>query len=84
MPDNTVQIRVGADLSKAQAAIAALKPEIQAAAGSMGKSFQQAGVEVERGLINSHQSVHLLAEEMGIHLPRAVVGAVSEILPSIN
>ena len=84
MADNAVQIRVNADLSKAQAAIAALKPEIQAATGSMGQSFQQAGVEVERGLINSRQSVHLLAEEMGINLPRAVVRAVSQMLPSID
>jgi hypothetical protein len=39
--------------------------------------------EMERGLLNSHQSVHLLAEEMGIHLPRAVTSAVGEMLPEI-
>jgi len=37
-----------------------------------------------RAILNQHQSIHLLAEEMGIRLPRAVVGGISEMLPPIN
>jgi hypothetical protein len=40
------------------------------------KPFQDA-------LLNQHQTVHLLAEEMGVHLPRAVVSGISEMLPNI-
>jgi hypothetical protein len=50
----------------------------------MSGAFQRAGTEMERSLINPHQSVHLLAEEMGVHLPRAVVTALSHMLPSIG
>lgn len=54
-----------------------------ASAAKGGRGMADGLAPGDKALINSHQSVHLLAEEMGIHLPRAVVGAVSEMLPSI-
>jgi len=73
-------IGINADPSQAQAAIAGLKTSLDQAV----EATQTAGEGMSRNFINAHQSVHLLAEEMGIHLPRAVVGAVSEMLPQIT
>lgn len=56
-------------------------------AQTTSESFHRAaeGTEpLDRALLSNHQSVHLLAEEMGVHLPRAVVGAISEMMPGIN
>jgi hypothetical protein len=44
-----------------------------------GQKFEEFGEQAEKSLMNSHQSIHLLAQELGIHLPRAVVGAISHI-----
>jgi hypothetical protein len=40
--------------------------------------------EFNESILNAHQSTHLLAEELGIHLPRAVVSGISEIVPQIQ
>ena len=34
-------------------------------------------------ILNARQSVMLLSQEFGIHLPRAVTAAIAEILPSV-
>jgi hypothetical protein len=78
---------LGIDPSEAQAGI----EQLGGAMGSLEKgskaSLDQVVAATEplnKSLLNSHQSVHLLAEEMGIHLPRAVVGGISEMLPEIG
>ena len=40
--------------------------------------------DVDKSLLNNRESVRLLSEEMGIRLPRAVSGALAEMLPGIN
>jgi bisphosphoglycerate-dependent phosphoglycerate mutase len=42
------------------------------------------GQNVDRSILSNRESVRLLSEEMGVHLPRAVSGALAEILPGIN
>ena len=72
--------QIDADESKASEALARIPPAAE-------KTFKQAAgstQEFNKSLLTSHQSVHLLAEEMGIRLPRAVVGAASEMLPGIS
>jgi uncharacterized protein YoxC len=79
MPDNRVQIKVSADLAQVQGQFA-----------GMGKSAREAfqtaagGTEpLNRALLTNRNSVRLLAEEAGIHLPRAVSGAIADMLPGI-
>jgi hypothetical protein len=48
------------------------------------KDFESAGERTDKALLSNRESVRLLTEEMGIHLPRAVSGAVAEMLPGIN
>ncbi len=100
MADNTLGLyfEIDADPSKAEAAMEQFKgivgqaqdkvtgsaSKLGEAADEAAKRFTDAGNETDKALLNSHQSVHLLAEEMGIHLPRAVLGAISEMLPNIN
>ena len=62
-------IGINADPSQAQAAIAGLKTSL----GEAVAAIEQAGEGMSGGLLNARQSLHLLAEEMDIHLPRAVV-----------
>jgi hypothetical protein len=102
---NTVQIRVGAEMTGINNQLSALRLQFEAAfaPGAAGAARLNGGIQrlhaaippvrfstramaedLEKGLINTHQSVHLLMEEMGVHLPRAVVGAVSEMIPMIG
>jgi hypothetical protein len=76
-------IGINADPSQAQAAIASVQAQTQQAFGE-GGVLPAAISETNESFINAHQSVHLLAEEAGIHLPRAVVSAVSEMIPQIT
>ena len=69
------------DATEAQQAVADIGKTMPAA---FQKVTGQGTEPLNKSLLNTHQSVHLLAEEAGIHLPRAVVGAVSEMLPSIG
>lgn len=71
---------ISANSEQAQAELAALGDSSKVALDKVIASTQP----LNESLLNQHQSVHLLAEEMGIHLPRAVVGAVSEMIPNIN
>ena len=94
MGDIGIIIGLGLDPSGAEAGISQAEADLQGFGKSaksvgendlpaVGKGAQEAFGEVDRGLLNSHQSVHLLAEEMGIHLPSVVTSAVSEMLPQI-
>jgi len=65
--------------------------KVQGQFASMGKTageaFQTAagGTEpLNRALLSNRESVRLLSEEMGIHMPRAVSSAIAEMLPAIN
>ncbi len=88
MGDNEVKIRVGADLSRTQEAVGVWLPDQFHKAGEAANdAFGSAtrGIKsLDGGILNAHQSTHLLAEELGIHLPRAVVGGISEMLPKIG
>ncbi len=80
MGDNTIQIRVAADM-------AGLKGQFTDLGNSASGAFKQAagGAEpLNAAILNQHQSIHLLAEEAGIHLPRAIVSGLAEMLPPIN
>jgi hypothetical protein len=62
LPDNSVQIRVGADMSAVKAQFAQL-------GGSANEAFRHAagGAEpLDRALLGNRESVRLLSEEMGI------------------
>jgi hypothetical protein len=49
-----------------------------------GEQFVEAGKKTDDALLSNRESVRLLGEEFGIHLPRAVSGAISEMLPDIG
>jgi hypothetical protein len=46
--------------------------------------WQQSTKGLDEGLLSNRESVRLLTEELGIHLPRAVTGAISEMMPAIG
>ncbi len=72
-------LQINADPSQAQAAIAQLEQ-------TTGHSFEEAAASTKPlndSLLSNRESVRLLSEEMGIHLPRAVSSAISEMLPNI-
>ena len=72
--------RLSADPAQATAALAQFRD-------MTGKSFEQVVGQTEplnRALLSNRESTGLLTEELGIHLPRAVTGAIAEILPSIG
>jgi hypothetical protein len=48
------------------------------------KDFEAASQEMDKGLLSNRESARLLSEEFGVHMPRAVSGAVAEILPDIG
>ncbi len=72
--------QISADPSKAQEAISQFEKSTSTSLHQVVDKTE----EMNKSLLNSHNSVHLLTEEMGIHLPRAVVGAISEMLPHIG
>src|SRR5271157_619095 len=81
MADNRVQIRVGADLADVREAVGTWLPDQFASSGEAAA----AGLEpVNRQLLGQRESVRLLTEEMGIRLPRAVTGAIAEMVPAIG
>lgn len=71
---------ISADPSKAEEAIKRFNDSTGNALKEAGQSAQP----LEEALLSNRESVRLLGEEMGIHLPRAVSGAVAEMLPSIG
>ena len=71
---------ISADPSGAEAAIAKFNEATgNALADAAGKTKP-----LDDALLSNRESVGLLSEEIGVHLPRAVSGAVSEMMPGIN
>jgi hypothetical protein len=71
---------ISADPSKAKGALAQLE-------SSTGTSFRNATTAIQPfndSLLSNRESVRLLSEELGVHLPRAVSGAIAEIVPNIG
>ncbi len=87
MGDIGLIIGLGLDPADASAGVEQFGGDLRTL-GPAGKvsleAIAEASQPVERSLLNQHQSVHLLAEEMGIHLPRAVVSGISEMMPAIS
>jgi hypothetical protein len=80
MPDNRVQIRVAADLAEANEAMEKF------GATSSG-ALEQAIANTKPfndSLLSGRESARLLTEELGVHMPRAVTSAISEMLPAIS
>ena len=71
---------IDADSTQAQQALANFKSQTSDAMTSAAGSAEP----FNRAILNQHQAVHLLSEELGIRLPRAVVSGISEMLPPIN
>ena len=125
MPDNRIQLRVGADLEamdaatrqafanlrvhalEARDAVAAINAKIEElknegavpnALKPLREELLKAQDEVKRtesavrnfgestkeDLLGARESGRLLTEELGIHLPRAVTGALGKMLPEIS
>lgn len=74
-------LQISADPSKAQEAIDQFS-------ANTGKAFQRASSDgppqMDKALLTNRESVRLLSEEMGVHMPRAVSSALAEIMPGIN
>lgn len=71
---------ISADPSKAQEALDKFS-------AATGKSFTQTSEGAKRfndSLLSGRESARLLSEELGLHLPRAVSGAVAEMIPAIS
>ena len=73
MPDNQVRIKVGADLTRAEAAM-------EGFAARAPRSVKP----LDDSLLSSREAARLLSEEFGVHLPRAVTGAIAEMVPAIS
>ncbi len=85
--DIGLTIGIGGDNSDAQQAV----QELQASLGNFAKSLRPLSEESARAtkpfddaLLNQHQSVHLLLEDFGVHLPRSVAGAIAEMTPELT
>jgi len=80
-------VGLGMDPGAAQEALSAFDQSVEETMAKSQASFAQ-GAEgakpLSDAILNQHQTVHLLAEEMGVHLPRAVVSGISEMLPAIG
>jgi hypothetical protein len=73
-------MEISADPSKAEEALQEFEK-------STGKSFEQAAAgtaPLDTALLSNRESVRLLSEEFGIRMPRAVSGALAEIMPGIS
>ena len=68
-------------------AFAGLAPEIEKggeAGQKAAEDIEGAGGKTDKALLSNVQSTRLLASELGIHLPRAAMGAVAKILPDLG
>jgi hypothetical protein len=73
-------VTISADPSKAQEAIT----QFEQATGTSFERASGAPKALDTALLSNRESVRLLSEEMGVHLPRAVSGAVAEMIPAIS
>jgi hypothetical protein len=71
------------DNAKAVEAVQYVRDKYGEAFVDIAKKGKQGMGDVETGILNAHRSAHLLLEEFGIHLPRAVVDAIAKMLPEI-
>jgi len=49
------------------------------AIGDLGKKGKQAGQDIEEGMLTGRESVRLVGEEFGVHLPRGITSAISKV-----
>ena len=90
--------QISADPSQAQAAIDQFERSTGAALQRTTGQFQSMGSaisplrysvrdltgELDQGLLSNRESVRLLSEDLGVHMPRAVSGAIAEVMPAIG
>jgi hypothetical protein len=79
MADNSVQIRVTANMAAVQGELNSL----QANATKNFVNVAEATKPLDNALLTNRNTVRLLSEEMGVHLPRAVSGAIADIIPQV-
>jgi hypothetical protein len=72
-------MEISADPSKAEAGMDRLRAASEA--GAHGLAIDAGNMQ--RALIGPRESVRLLSQDLGIHLPRAVTGAIGQMLPEI-
>jgi hypothetical protein len=75
---------LGLDSSGVQPGIEDFDKLLDDATEKWNHDFQEAADETDRALLSNRESVRLLGEELGVHLPRAVSIALAEMLPGIN
>ncbi len=83
----TLTIAIGADPTAAMQALAGLQQQGLLTVQQMNTGIGQAGGGVrqfDENILSANQSVRLLSAELGLHLPRAVMGAIAEMLPQIS
>lgn len=74
----------GKSVGEVEAQIRDYNRSMTAAYDEQVRRARGAGEETDKGLLSNRESVRLLSEELGARLPRAVSGAVAEMLPGIN
>jgi hypothetical protein len=79
---------IGADPTAASAAIERLVGSLDRLSGDVesktAPALRRGGKQLEDSLIGPRESMRLLSEEFGVHLPRAVTGAIGQIVPAIS
>jgi hypothetical protein len=73
-------LEINADPSKASEAIEKFNTQT----GNALEKAAQGGKPLDDALLSNRESVRLLSEEMGVHMPRAVSGAIAKMLPEIG
>jgi uncharacterized membrane protein YgcG len=90
--------QISADPSQAQAAISQFEQSTSQSLQRTTGQFQSMGGaisplrysvrdltdEVDKGLLSNRETVRLLSEELGVHMPRAVTSAIGELIPAIG
>jgi hypothetical protein len=71
---------ISADPSRAEQALA----DFEARTGKSFETVTGASKPFNEALLTSRESTRLLSEELGLHLPRAVTSAISEVMPAIS
>jgi hypothetical protein len=70
-------------LDEASDSLAEYEKSLDDATERQAADFAKAADETDKGLLSNRESVRLLSEEFGLHLPRAVTGAIGQMLPEI-
>jgi hypothetical protein len=74
-------VNLGLNPSQATQVLGSFEKDAQ---GSFKRVVDQGSEPLNKNLLTNRESVRLLSEEMGVHLPRAVSSAIGEILPRIG